>query len=513
MTVDPKLDRDALALLTPAEMARADAFAVAAGHPVVELMQAAGAAVAASIRQRWSQRPAVVLCGPGNNGGDGLVVAAELQAAGWPVRVALLGERSAFKGAAAHYLERWKGACEPMAPAALGGAALIVDAIFGAGLSRPVDGAAAATLAAAADAGAPIVAVDVPSGLDGATGAVRGLALAADLTVTYFRKKPGHLLLPGRRLCGETVLAEIGIPAAALAPIAPRTHENGPALWLDRYPWPGIDDHKYRRGHALVVGGETMTGAARLTARSAARMGAGLVTLAAPTVAWPVYAASLSSVITRPMAGLDDFRALIADERRNAIVIGPGAGTTPAVREMALAALGTGRAVVLDADALTVFADDRASLLKAIHGPTVLTPHDGEFRRLFGVAGDKPERARAAARASRAVIVLKGPDTVIAAPDGRAVINNNAPPDLATGGTGDVLAGMIAGLLAQGMDGFDAAAAAVWLHGEAGIAGGPGLIAEDLPGLLPAVLRGLKALARERGCLVTVTDRLYREPS
>ena len=510
---DPRLDPDALALLTPEEMGRADAFAVAAGHPEAVLMLAAGAAVAAAIRRRWSPRPVLVLCGPGNNGGDGFVVAAELAASGWPVRVALIGERSALKGAAGHYAARWSGDCSAMAPAAIAGAGLIVDAIFGAGLSRPVTGVAAETLQAAAEAGIPIVAVDVPSGLDGATGAVRGLAVAADLTVTFFRKKPGHLLLPGRRLCGETVVADIGIPAAALAPIAPGTHENGPALWLAAYPWPDIDSHKYRRGHALILGGETMTGAARLTARSAARMGAGLVTLAAPRAAWPVYAASLASVITRPIAGIEEFRALLADVRRNAIAIGPGAGTMPAVREMALAALQTGRAVVLDADALTVFADARDELPKAIRGPTVLTPHDGEFHRLFGIAGDKLQRARAAARLSGAIIVLKGPDTVVAAPDGRAIINGNAPPDLATGGTGDVLAGMITGLLAQGMDGFAAAAAAVWLHGEAGSAGGSGLIAEDLPELLPAVLRGLKALARESGCLVNVTDRLYREPT
>ncbi len=280
-------------------------------------------------------------------------------------------------------------------------------------------------------------------------------------------------------------------------------------------PGPTSTSHKYRRGHVLVAGGDTMTGAARLSALSAARIGAGLVTLAAPAAAWPVYAVSLTSVITRPVAGLAEFRALLADVRRNAIVIGPGAGTTPDVRGMALAALATGRAVVLDADALTVFADARESLLGAIKGPTVLTPHEGEFQRLFGAgaAGDKLQRAREAARASRAVIVLKGPDTVIAAPDGRAHINANAPPDLATGGTGDVLSGMIAGLLAQGMDGFAAASAAVWLHGEAGSAYGPGLIAEDLPGLLPAILGRLKRRARESGCLVNVTDRLYREPS
>jgi NAD(P)H-hydrate epimerase len=507
----PAFDRETLALLTPEEMARADAFAVASGRSTEALMLAAGEAVAAAVVARWSPRKALVACGPGNNGGDGFAVACALREAGWPVRIALLGERASLKGAAAHHAARWTGAVTALSPAEIADAELFIDAIFGAGLTRPVTGAAADTLVAVADRGIPVVAVDVPSGLDGATGAVRGVATAADLTVTFFRKKPGHLLLPRRRLCGATVLADIGIPAAALDEIAPATHENGPALWLDRYPWPTLEDHKYRRGHALVAGGEVMTSAPRLAARAAGRMGAGLVTLAAPHAAWPVYAGALTSVIVRGIGGIEDFRMLLDDPRRNAILLGPGGGTTLALRETVLAALATRRAVVLDADALTVFADAPAALLGAIAGPTVLTPHEGELARLFALEGDKLARARAAAASSRAVVVLKGPDTVIAAPDGRAVINGNAPPELASGGTGDVLAGMITGLLAQGMDALAAACAAVWLHGEAGQAVGPGLVAEDLLAVLPGVLRGLKGLAPERGLLATVTDRLYRE--
>jgi NAD(P)H-hydrate epimerase len=505
-------DRDVLALLSPQEMARADAFAVASGRSTDALMQAAGEAVAAAIAARWSPRKVLVACGPGNNGGDGFVAARVLREAGWPVRVALLGERASLKGAAAHHAARWTGPVAALSPGEIGDAELLVDAIFGAGLARPVTGVAAETLAAVAASGIPVAAVDIPSGVDGATGAVRGVAAAADLTVTFFRKKPGHLLLPGRRLCGDTAVADIGIPAAALAEIAPTTHENGPPLWLDRYPWPKLEDHKYRRGHALVAGGETMTGAARLAARAAGRMGAGLVTLAAPHSAWPVYASALISVIVRSIGGIEDFKAMLEDPRRNVILLGPGGGTALALRETVLAALATRRSVVLDADALTVFADAPTALMGAIAGPTVLTPHEGEFARLFSLSGNKLARARAAAASSRAVVVLKGPDTVVAAPDGRAIINANAPPDLASGGTGDVLAGMITGLLAQGMDAFAAAAAAVWLHGEAGQAVGPGLIAEDLLAVLPGILRGLKGLAMERGLLASVTDRLYREP-
>jgi ADP-dependent NAD(P)H-hydrate dehydratase / NAD(P)H-hydrate epimerase len=507
----PASDRDMLALLMPQEMARADTIAVASGRSVDMLMQAAGEAVAAAVVARWPARPTLVLCGPGNNGGDGFVVARVLQDAGWPIRVALLGARKSLEGAAARHAARWSGSVEALSPAAVRDAELVVDAILGAGLARPVTGPAAETLAAVAGRAIPVVAIDVPSGLDGATGAVRGVAAAADLTVTFFRKKPGHLLLPGRRLCGATVVAHIGIPAAALDEISPKTHENGPALWLDRYPWPRLDDHKYRRGHALVLGGESVTGAARLAARAALGMGAGLVTLAAPRAVWPVYASALTSVIVRGIGGLEDFKALLDDVRRNVVLLGPGGGIGPALRDAVCAALATGRGVVLDADALTVFADAPAALLDAIAGPAVLTPHEGEFDRLFALAGDKLARARAAAERSRAVVVLKGPDTVIAAPDGRAVVNANAPPELATGGTGDVLAGMIAGLMAQGMDAFAAASAAVWLHGEAGQAGGPGLVAEDLIAVLPGVLRGLKALAAERGLLAAVTERLYRE--
>src|SRR5713226_8258002 len=294
---------DEYALLTPAEMAEADRAAIAAGISGIELMEKAGRAVAAAVAERWSPRPVAVLCGPGNNGGDGFVAARRLAAAGWPVRLGLLGEVGRLTGDAAHHAMLWRGTLEPLTPPLLDGAGLVIDAIFGAGLSRPVDGASRSMIEALAASRLASVAVDVPSGLDGATGEVRGAAAPASVTVTFFRKKPGHLLLPGRMLCGQTVLADIGIPASVLERIAPKTCENEPALWLDT--------QKYRRGHALVAGGELMTGAARLAARAAARIGAGLVTLAAPAAAWPVYAASLTGVIVRPMARAEDFSALL----------------------------------------------------------------------------------------------------------------------------------------------------------------------------------------------------------
>jgi NAD(P)H-hydrate epimerase len=485
------------AVLTPAEMGEADRAAIASGVSGVALMEAAGRAVAEAAMRRWSKRPVAVLCGPGNNGGDGFVAARHLAAAGWPVRLGLLGDRAALKGDAAHHAALWTGAVEPLSPTLLDGAGLAVDAIFGAGLARPVDGVAKAVIETLAARRIATLAVDVPSGLDGATGTVLGAAAPADVTVTFFRKKPGHLLLPGRTLCGSLVLADIGIPDRVLDMLSPKTFENGPAVWRGAYPWPDAESHKYRRGHALVRGGAVMTGAARLAARAAGRMGAGLVTLAAPEPAWPVYAAALTSVIVRPMVGERGFAELLEDARRNAILIGPGAGTDEATRRDVLAALGARRGTVLDADAITVFAAAPDALFAAIAGPTVLTPHEGEFARLFGAASgrDKLTRARAAAAQSGAIVLLKGADTVVAAPDGRAAINTNAPPELATGGSGDVLAGMILGLLAQGMDPFCAAAAAAWLHGEAARAFGPGLVADDLIDTLPMVLKRLRAIA------------------
>jgi NAD(P)H-hydrate epimerase len=476
----------AAAVLTVAEMYEADRRAA---HSGIELMDCAGKAVAGEIMRRWPACPVRVLCGPGNNGGDGFVVARLLAAAGWPVRLGLLGSLEALQGDARHHAGLWRGEVEPMSPALLEGAALVVDALFGAGLSRRLDGAAAATLAAAR--GLPIVAVDVPSGLAGDSGADLG-AVPAALTVTFFRKKPGHLLLPGRGLCGEVVVADIGIEASVLDAIGPKIFENGPGLWREALPRLEADGNKYGRGHALVCGGAVMTGAARLAARAAARAGAGLTTIAVPERAWAVYAAALTSIMVRPIADERDFAELLDDKRVSAMLIGPGAGVTAQTRERAQALLATARAVVLDADAITVFRDDPAALFGCIKGPCVMTPHAGEFARLFPTDGDKVFRARKAAAMSGAVIVLKGPDTVVASPDGRVAINTNAPPTLATGGSGDALAGVILGLLAQGMDVFLAACAGVWLHGAAASGFGPGLIADDLPDQLPLVWRALQ---------------------
>ncbi|MGA2994391.1 NAD(P)H-hydrate dehydratase [Bradyrhizobium sp.] len=474
-------------------MGDADRAAAASGVGF-GLMEAAGGAVAVAVGARWPMRPVTVLCGPGNNGGDGFVAARHLAAAGWPVKLALLGSREKLTGEAAHAASLWKDPLAPFSSESLEGAGIVIDAIFGAGLSRPLDGKARELVESLKVRRIPICAVDVPSGLDGASGMILGAAARADLTVTFFRKKPGHLLYPGRGLCGDILVADIGLPATVLDDIAPNTWENGPDLWLAGYPWPQPESYKYKRGEVLILGGETITGASRMTVQAASRAGAGMVTLAAPAKVWSIYATSLINAIVRSFDGLRDFEALLADERRNVIAIGPGSGVGTSTRQFVLAALATKRAAVLDADALTSFAEAPDDLFQAIVGPCVLTPHAGEFMRLFHFEGDKLQRTRSAAKESKAVVVLKGPDTVIAAPDGRAIINSNAPAQLATGGSGDVLTGFVAALLAQGMAPFEAAAAAVWLHGAAATEYGLGLVAEDLPNALPRVLQKLKPL-------------------
>lgn len=483
-------------LLTVQEMYAADRFAVDSGISGERLMEAAGRAIAEEITRRWASRPATILCGPGNNGGDGFVVARILEEAGWSVKVGLLGARDALKGEARVNADRWSGEVHPLAAELLGGAELVVDALFGAGLARPLDRLALAVVRAVDEASIPCVAVDVPSGVHGDTGLVLGAAPHADLTVTFFRPKPGHLLLPGRVHAGELVVSDIGIPESALRSIRPATSANQPGLWLNDFRWPRLADHKYTRGHALIAGGPAMTGAGRLAARAARRVGAGLVTVASSPDSLAAYAADAPGLLTLPFATAEEFGTLLDDSRKNAVLVGPGNGVNRTTHDVVLTAAGSGRCLVLDADALTVFGEAPDDLFNALSGAScVLTPHEGEFSRLFRMTGDKLSRAKRAAALSGAVILLKGADSVIAAADGRAAINRNAPPTLATAGSGDVLAGLIVGLLAQGMPPFEAACAGTWLHGAAASEFGPGLVAEDICEALPTVLSRLHGSA------------------
>jgi ADP-dependent NAD(P)H-hydrate dehydratase / NAD(P)H-hydrate epimerase len=489
-------------VLTTAEMERADRLTIAAGTPGFALMMSAGQAVAEAAMELVEAGPILVVAGRGNNGGDGFVAAAELAARGREVSVILLCERDSLQGDAASAARGWKHPVLPFNPQAIGKPALIIDALFGAGLNRPVKGDPYEMIEAINANGAPVLSVDLPSGINGTSGMVMGAAIRATETVTFFRKKPGHLLIPGRIHCGVTRIADIGIDAHVLDEIAPRTFENLPQLWHSAFPVPRIDGHKYARGHAIVVSGDfAATGAARMSARGALRAGAGLVTLASPRDALAVNASALTAVMVHATDTVVEFAELLNDKRLNACVIGPGAGVGERTCDFVLTALSAKRHLVLDADALTSFAGAPDRLFEAIKSEldpqVVLTPHEGEFPRLFSDISNKHplrsklERVRAAAERSGAVVLLKGPDTVVASPDGRAAIAANAPPWLATAGAGDVLAGIIAGLLAQGAPAFEAACIGVWMHGEAAREAGPGLIAEDLPETLPAVFRRL----------------------
>ena len=502
-------------LLSTAEMAEADRLAMVDGIAGVTLMENAGRAVAERVAANHAAGACVVVvAGPGNNGGDGVVAARLLTEQGYDVRLLLVGSADRLKGDAALMAQRWSGPTEAATPDGLRVAgklpAAIIDALFGAGLDRPVEGAVHDMITAMNASRSRIYAVDLPSGINGTSGAVMGLAVEATETITFFRRKPGHVLLPGRLHCGNITVADIGIPDDTLAVIKPRAFLNEPPLWRAQFPTPRPDGHKYSRGHAVVLsGGMASTGAARMAARGALRAGAGLVTIASPREALRINAAASLAVMVRPVDGASELAAFLNDARRNVVVLGPGGGIGRAMRECVSTALSGERAVVLDADALTSFAEEPKALIATIRAraaqptvltPTVLTPHEGEFKTLFESIEDVPKsgsklvRARAAAACTGAVVLLKGSDTVVAAPDGRAAITANAPPWLATAGAGDVFAGFVAGLLAQRMPVFEAAAAAVWLHGETGSRVGPGLIAEDLPEALPQVYRRLMSV-------------------
>ncbi len=469
-------------------MAAADIAAIRAGTSGGELMERAGQAASHAITARFPPGPTLVLAGPGDNGGDGYVVARRLRELGWPVEVAALSPpRSANAIAAA---ARWTGPTSALPSTIEKDTALIVDALFGAGLDRPLSAELARLARSLEPSRARIVAIDVPSGLSGDTGrALGGTSFQAAVTVTFHRRKPAHVLQPGREICGEVVVVDIG-----LGETPADLFENSPDLWSAKFPWPAVAAHKHSRGRLMVVSGDAWsTGAARLAARSGLRIGAGLVTLLSPPDALMVNASHLEAIMLRPFETEMELEAAAADA--DAVVIGPAAGVTEATLSNVLALARTGAALIVDADALSVFRDEPDELFQVLDRDDVLTPHPGEFDRIFPrLLNSAPERitaARQAARRAQAVVLLKGPDTVVCAPDGRAAVNLNGSPWLATAGSGDVLAGLIGGLIAQGMGSFEAACAAAWVHAGCAELFGPGLISEDLPGLVPRVLKQL----------------------
>lgn len=472
-----------LEVLTPTEMTKADAAAMAGGmQQGIQMMTMAGVAVACEIIRKFTPCPLLILCGPGNNGGDGFIAAQHLKKSGWPVRVACLVKRTALKNDAALAARQWDGEVESLnSNLSVHQVGLVIDAVFGIGFNRKLEPELVILFEKIKSRKIPVIAIDIPTGLDAATGAVNPGTLKAALTVTFCRKKTGQLLFPGKSYCGKIVVADIGITDQAITALGTTCFENDPALWRQNFPLPTHDSHKYTRGHALIYGGATRTGAARLAAAAAQKIGAGLVTIASPRECLPLYASYRASIMVDECNTPEDLKNILRDERKNALLVGPGAGAGDAVRQIVNTALSFNKSGVLDADIFSAYQSSPAELFEKLSPRYVLTPHEGEFDRLFGpMEGSKVERALKAAKISNAIVLLKGADTIIAAPDGVHIINTNAPPTLATAGSGDVLAGLITGLIAQGMPPFMAAAAAVWLHGEAAQRYGFGLVAEDI---------------------------------
>ncbi|WP_026623196.1 ADP-dependent NAD(P)H-hydrate dehydratase / NAD(P)H-hydrate epimerase [Ensifer sp. WSM1721] len=479
-------------LVTPAEMAAIDQDAARSGIDSFSLMRSAGMAVsAAALRLFPAARRFAVLCGPGNNGGDGYVAAAALARCGANVAVFALGDPAMLKGDAARARDACALEIRAIAAYEPQSGDVVVDALFGAGLSRDLPDDARTIIERVNESSLPVLAVDLPSGIDGHSGEVRGASFIAAHTVTFMAAKPGHLLMPGRARTGTLEVFDIGIPARLVAARSGDLRVNTPAIWKHHAASLDPGTHKYKRGHlAVFSGGQMSTGATRLSAAAGLRAGAGLVTLASPPDALAVNASHLTAVMLKEIRNAADLADWLKDKRLNAFVLGPGFGVGKKARDFAL--MLCDRALVLDADGMTSFQQGREELFERIAagGEIVMTPHEGEFARLFPeIATDdalsKIEKAQAAAKLSHAVIVYKGPDTVIAAPSGRAVVNANAPPWLATAGSGDVLAGIIGAHLAQGMPAFEAAAAAVWRHGETAIRAGRTATAEMLVENIP----------------------------
>ncbi len=480
-------------LLTVEQMYSADRLAIENGVSGLSLMEAAGMGIERVVRKNYAPCRVAVLCGPGNNGGDGFVVARLLQNRGWSVKLSLLGSRESLKGDAEVNAQKWRGRIHPFGLSSIEKVDLVIDAVFGAGLARPVEGQVAEVFNALNQQAIPVVAVDVPSGVDGNTGEIAGIAPYAAQTVTFFRAKPGHYLLPGKIHVGDLTVCDIGTPEQVWTHIKPRAALNNPRLWDHCFPHVTKASHKYSRGHAVVYGGP-MTGAARMAALAARRTGAGLLSILCHQDLVDLYATAEPGNIVTGFSNATDLAIHMEDKRKNVILVGPGAGVSEETRSYVQTALRGKQVAVLDADALSSFESLPDELFSNIEGRCLLTPHEGEFSRLFDIDGGKVDRAREAAKISKAVVLLKGNDTVIAASDGRVAINGNAPPSLATGGSGDVLAGIAAGLLAQGMPVFEAACAAAWLHGKAAELTGCGLIAEDLAERLPATIKLLKEI-------------------
>lgn len=468
-------------ILTAEQIKEMEQSAIAAGITEQVLMQRAGEGVVEVILAKFAPCPTVVFCGPGKNGGDGKIVAQLLEEKGWPVEVVNLKDLPP--------LEKIE--------ALLNQAGLIVDGLFGTGLSHPLEENMVTLITLINSSLKPVVSIDIPTGIETNSGGCYGASIQAALTVTFFRPRTGHYLLPGRAHKGELFVKDLGLPDSFFHPIT--AHLNDPSLWNDSLKDPQLLNHKYDRGPCLIIGTGCMPGAIRLATLAARRIGAGLLRVICKKEEYPLFATTAWGEIITPITSADEFLKWIEDKHFRALLWGVGTYPHESTREQAIMTLLTKKPCVLDGGALSSFAGKTSELETHIHENVILTPHEGEFLRLFphlAFLNNKAEKALKAAAEIGAIIVLKGNDTVIASPQGELIINANAPATLSTAGTGDVLAGMMVSLLAQGLPPFQAAAAAVWIHGEAANHRGLGLIAEDLPGEIPSVLQELSQLRK-----------------
>lgn len=481
-------------ILTADEMKQADLAAVKSGTPAVDLIRSAAAGLAGAIQRNMPPGRVLFLCGKGNNGADGFAAAEILRdKEGWEVRVACLEKVKDLKGDAAKIAKAFGGTTESLnSNLSVHSTDLVIDAVFGTGFEGDLPPELVILFDKIRSKKIPVIAADIPSGINATTGAIAEGTLKPAMTVVFCRKKIAHVLQPARSFCGKQHIALVSIDDETIAALGTQTFENTPALWLNSFPFPRADMHKYDRGHVVVYGGNDRTGAACLAAHAAQRSGAGVVSITSSPDAALVYKLYRASIMVDTWQTPDDYKALMRDERKNTLLLGPGAGADERLKDAVIAALEFNKTLVLDADALTVFKDDPKALFDKLSPQHILTPHEGEFARLFGsLEGSKLARARAAAKTANAIIILKGSDTVIAAPDGTAVINTNAPPILAIAGAGDVLAGLVSGFVAQGMPPFMASLAGVWLQAEAAKTHGIGLTAEDIIHQIPQTLKRL----------------------
>ena len=499
-TVASNLNQYAHTLLDTQQSREVDRFTIEQGVAGATLMEAAGKQLA-TVLTEYIGTPleaggvVIILCGPGNNGGDGFVAAKYLDQLGYLVSLRCTILPSELKGDAKKAAQAWSGEVEAISTKGFKDAAAIVDCLFGTGLKRPIENDLESLVKAVNASEAFVLSADVPSGLCADTGKPLGECIEADATVTFAFKKQGQVIVPGRYFCGGNAnihIANIGVSPDALGHIKATVHENIPSLWGQCFPYSGPQTHKYGRGHMLVLGGKEPTlGASRLASLAGLRVGAGLVTLAAPTETYAVQASALMDVMVRRFDSAFGFMGIVNDPRIRAVLVGPGAGRGEKTFDLVKQVGAKKKSLVLDADALASLVD-RVDIISQLKSPEViLTPHEGEFAKLFPSLNFQENRLDAvtqAAEQTNAIVVLKGVSTIVAAPDGRASISANAPSWLSVGGTGDVLSGMICGLITQGMPAFEAASAGVWIHGEAGMAAGRGLIASDLLDVIPKVL-------------------------